>query len=72
MSKRKIKIVISNLIMIFIINCCISCIVFGLENASSSHSKNYNQAAVSDQTDLRFEQVQFAKAVRNLIDSFQN
>jgi hypothetical protein len=69
MVKRKIKIVISNLIMIFIINCCINCIVFGLENASSSHSKNSNQDAIGDQTHLRFEQVQFAKAVRNLIDS---
>jgi hypothetical protein len=54
--------------MIFIINCCISCTVFGLENASSYHSINSNQDAIGDQTDLRFEQVQFAKTVRNLID----
>lgn len=69
MFNRRIKIGISNLIIIFIINCCINCIVFGLENASNFHIKNSNQAVIGDQTQLRFEQVQLAKAVRNLIDS---
>lgn len=69
MLKRRINILISASLILLIITFYDINIAFGSESPITYYKLSKNTETRNDQTHLRFEQVKFSKAVRNLINS---